>query len=121
MLDMNLEDWMNANHFPPLSLVQKNPTVAIGLPKHLQPDNLARFDRIKHHKVPSIVVVDSYSIVVGNLPIQISWIIMDQLNKADNGCARSTEQIMQELQPLWVAKLQDVEAELVRWVHASTK
>ena len=69
---MNLEDWMNANHFPPLSLVHKNPTVAIRLPKHSQPDNLARFDRIKHHNVPPIVVVDSHSIVVGNLPIQFS-------------------------------------------------
>lgn len=70
---MDLDDWMNADHFAPLSSSAKNPSVAIGLPKHSQPDDLTRIERICHHKIPPVAVVDSNSIAVGNLPIKFSW------------------------------------------------
>lgn len=86
-LDMDLEDWMNANHFPPLSLAQKNPVVSVGLPKHYQPDDTVRYDRMKHHKIPPIAMVDSNSIAVGNLPIQFTWVSKDQLDK-EGSCTK---------------------------------
>jgi hypothetical protein len=34
LLEMDLVDWMNADHFPPLNSSQKNPIAAFGFPKH---------------------------------------------------------------------------------------
>jgi hypothetical protein len=69
---LDLEDWVNADHFPSLGSAHKNPSVAFGLTKHSQPDDVGCFDKMKHHKIPSIAVVDSHSIAVGNLLIQFS-------------------------------------------------
>jgi hypothetical protein len=33
LLEMDLDDWMNVDHFPPLSSSTKNPLVAIGVMK----------------------------------------------------------------------------------------
>jgi hypothetical protein len=97
LLELDLVDWMNADHFPPLNSSQKNPTVAFGFPKHSQPDDPTRADRLRHHKIPPIAAVDSQTIAVGNLPIQFSWDSKDP--SGDNrDCIRSNDQIIQDLQ-----------------------
>lgn len=84
---MDLEDGMNANHFPPLSLAQKNPIVSFELPKHYQPEDTVRYDRMKLHKIPPIVVVDSNFIAVGNFLIQFTQVSKDQLDK-EGSCTK---------------------------------
>jgi hypothetical protein len=97
LLELDLVDWMNADHFPPLNSSQKNPTVAFGFPKHSQPDDPTRADRLRHHKIPPIAAADSQTIAVGNLPIQFSWASKDP--SGDNrDCIRSNDQIIQDLQ-----------------------
>jgi hypothetical protein len=72
--------------------------VTIRLPKHSQPDDLTKFERIHHHKIPPVFVVDSNSIAVGNLPIKFSWAGSKQReNMADY--IHSTHQILQDLVP----------------------
>ena len=99
LLEMDLDDWLNADHFPPLSSARKNPTVVLGLPKHSQPDDPTRVNRLRHHKIPPIVVVDSRSITVGNLPIQFSWAGREPAGTREPECIRSTEQILQRMKP----------------------
>lgn len=98
LLEMDLEDWMNAEHFPPLSSSQKNCSVAFGLPKHSQPDDPTRAERLRHHKIPPIAAVDAQTIAVGNLPIQFSWASKDLSSGDDRDCIRTTDQILQTLQ-----------------------
>jgi hypothetical protein len=100
LLEMDLVDWLNANHFLPLSLSQKNCSVAFGLPKHSQPDDPTRAERLRHHKIPPIAALDAQTIAVGNLPIQFSWASKDLSNGDVRDCIRTTDQILQTLQSL---------------------
>lgn len=97
ILEMDLQDWMNADHFPPLSSSQKNTTAAFGLPKHSQPDDQTRVERLRHQKIPPIAVIDSNSIAVSNLPLKFSWISKEQ--EINEDCIRSTDQILKKLRP----------------------
>jgi hypothetical protein len=77
---------------------QKNCSVAFGLPKHSQPDDPTRAQRLRHHKIPPIAAVDAQTIAVGNLPIQFSWASKDLSSGDDRDCIRTTDQILQTLQ-----------------------
>lgn len=71
LVEMDLVDWLNADHFSPLNSSQKNPTVAFGFPKHSQPNEQSRADKLRHYRVPPIAAVNSQTIAVGNLPIHV--------------------------------------------------
>ena len=71
-LEVDLEDWLSFDRFPPLSSKQKSPKVAFGLPKHLQLSDLDRVEGLRHGKLPLVAAVDSNSIAIGNLPIHFS-------------------------------------------------
>jgi hypothetical protein len=73
LLEMDSVEWIRADHFPPLSSSRENLSIAMGLPKHSQPDAATRVDRIKHTKVPPIALVDESSNAVGNLPLHFTW------------------------------------------------
>jgi hypothetical protein len=77
---------------------QKNYSVAFGIPKHSQPDDPTRAQRLRHHKIPPIAAVDAQTIAVGNLPIQFSWASKDLSSGDDRDCIRTTDQILQTLQ-----------------------
>jgi hypothetical protein len=81
---------MNADHFPSLSSSQKNTTAAFGLPKHSQPDDQTRVERLRHQKIPPIAVIDSNSIAVSNLPLKFSWVSKEQ--EINEDCIQSTDQ-----------------------------
>ena len=72
-LEVDLEDWLSFDHFPPLSSKQRSPKVAFGLPKHSQLSDLDRVEHLRHGNLPPVTVVDSNSIAIGNLPIYFSW------------------------------------------------
>lgn len=73
MLEMDLQDWLSEEHFPPLSSRRQIKSVAFGLPKHSQPDEPIRAERLQHMHMPPIAAVDSNTIVVANLPLSFNW------------------------------------------------
>lgn len=110
-LEIDLEGWLNAEHFSSNNLNQQSPSVALGLPKHSQPEDSIRLKRIQHQQLPPIAMVGSNSIAVGNLPIQFSWesksgVVEEMVNeiqcaaqREDETPMRSIEQIVQSLNP----------------------
>ena len=56
-------------------------------------------NRLKHHKIPPIVDVDSCSITVGNLSIQFSWAGKEPAGTRELECIRSIEQLLQRMKP----------------------
>lgn len=94
---MELEDWLNADHFPPLGSSQANPSVAIGLPKHSQPCAANDGSRVRHHRMPPIVAIDEDSIAVGNLPLQFQWKNRQADQRELLQQCKSTDTIIQQL------------------------
>lgn len=97
-LDVDLEEWLNAEHFPPLSSTRDSPSVPVGFPKHSQPDDSTREKCIRHQKLPPIAIVDDNSIVVGNLPINFCWQSQVQTDSHQSPYKRSTQQIVCDLE-----------------------
>ena len=98
-LEVDLEDWLSFDHFPPSSSKQRSPKVAFGLPKHSQLSDLDRVERLCHGKLPPVAAVDSNSIAIGNLPIHYSWSSKSNTALGGGEVQKSIEQIVQELQP----------------------
>jgi hypothetical protein len=48
--ELELTDWLNINKFPPLTSGQGIPSVSFGLPKHSQPAESARHDRLHNQR-----------------------------------------------------------------------
>jgi hypothetical protein len=56
-MEMDLEDWLSSDRFPPLSSKKKTPAVAFGLLKHSQMSNTDRVERLHHCNLPPIAAV----------------------------------------------------------------
>ena len=95
-LEVDLEDWLTFDRFPPLSSKQKSPKVAFGLPKHSQLSDLDRVERLRHCNLPPVAAVDSNSIAIGNLPIHFSWSSKPDSALGGGDVQKSIEQIVQE-------------------------
>lgn len=97
-LEVDMDDWLSSDCFPPLSSKRKSPAMAFGLPKHSQLNDSDRVERLCHCNLPSVVAVDPNSIAIGNLPIHFSWNskVGDVLSGDD--MIKSIEQIVHELQ-----------------------
>ncbi|CAD6251471.1 unnamed protein product [Miscanthus lutarioriparius] len=61
--ELNLEEWLNIDKFPPLTPGQGRPTVSFGLPKHSQPAEDTRHDRLHNQRPPPIAAIGSNSIM----------------------------------------------------------
>jgi hypothetical protein len=92
---MDLEDWLNAEHFPPLSSRRNITKVAFGLPKHSQPRDEIVEKRLQFQHLPPIASLSASSVVVGNLPLNFSW----RSSEDDEICNRNTDQIIEDLRP----------------------
>jgi hypothetical protein len=92
---MDLEDWLNAEHFPPLSSRRNITKVAFGLPKHSQPRDEIVEKRLQFQHLPPIASLGASSVVVGNLPLNFSW----RSSGDDVSCNRNTDQIIEDLRP----------------------
>ncbi|XP_021304717.1 uncharacterized protein LOC8062495 isoform X2 [Sorghum bicolor] len=71
--EVELEDWLNFDKFPPLTPGQGKPLISFGLPKHSQPTEETRQGRLHDQRPPPVVAIGSNSILVGDLPIQFRW------------------------------------------------
>jgi len=67
---VELEDWLSYDKFPPLTPGQGKPSVSFGLPKHSQPTNETRHERLHDQRPPPVAAIGSNSILVGDLPIK---------------------------------------------------
>lgn len=94
-LEIDLQEWLNSDHFPPLSSRRNITKGAFGLPKHPQPCDATVVQRLQNQHLPPIAAVDSNSIVVGNLPLHFSW--SSNVVGANSECRRSVDQIIKEL------------------------
>lgn len=69
--EIHLEDWLNGN-FPSLNQ-SSNFSIAVGFPKHSQPNSAVMNKRLRHTTPPPIASIGSNSLLVGKLPIQLTW------------------------------------------------
>ena len=70
---VDLEDWLSYDKFPPLTPGQGKPSVSFGLPKHSQPANETRHERLHDQRPPPVAAIGYNSILVGDLPIKFMW------------------------------------------------
>lgn len=97
--EMSPDDWINAEHFPPLNPGCGSSTISFGLPKHSQPETSVVQEQLRHMNHPPVAAVDSNSIIVAHLPILFEWKSKAIEDEQDSDVCRSSDQILQEMIP----------------------